>query len=323
MEWIKSHIELLQKAMLYFQSNETYFKLSDSRLIKPGLNQMCIDYPIDFAHLLEGIHFRNFDKNKVPIRKSGKNWIYSNSMISAYGLANVQLYLRTGKNELIDLAKIQADYLYENAVKSKGQVLLLEYEPTTKKHTGDASAMNQGQVSSLFLRIYQLLEDDRWLYRARDLYHSFNISWDQQGGVSYFLNDGSVWLEEYPKHPLKHTLNGALFGVMALQEIAEIIEELRPLRDRVLRGLENMLPQFDRGYWSNYHVHATNNSRTYIASMKYHALHAAQLQIIGERLDETVFTQTAKQFDRYQASWLNRFRAVLQMIKEKTLRQYK
>jgi uncharacterized protein YyaL (SSP411 family) len=321
-EWIKSHIELLQKALLYFQSNDTYFKRSDTGLIMPELSQICIDYPIDFAHLLEGIHFRNFDKNRVPIQRIGRNWIYSNSMITAYGLANVQLYLRTGKNELIDLARIQAEYLFENALKSRGQVLLLEYETTTKKHTGDASAMNQGQASSLFLRMYQLLDDERWLDRARDLYHSFYISWDQKGGISYFFEDGSVWLEEYPRPPLKHTLNGALFGVIALQEISEIIEELRPLRDRVFRGLEKMLPQFDRGYWSNYHVHASNN-RTYIASMKYHALHALQLRIIGEQGEVTEFTKAADLYDHYQASRLNRFRAVLQMIKEKTLRQYK
>lgn len=322
MEWIKSRIELFEKALLYFQSSEKYFRYSDPKLMKDGLKLSCNDYPIDFAYLLDGIHFRNFDKNNVPIRKKGDDWVYSNSMITAYGLANIQLYLRTGDISLIDLAKVQAEYIYENAFKAKGQILLREYELSTKSHSGIASAMNQGQASSLFLRMYQLLEDERWLKRAKELYHSFKIPWDQEGGVSYFFEDGSIWVEEYPKAPLRHILNGALFGILALQEITEFVEELKPLNEKVLKGLTNMLPQFDRGYWSNYYVPVSSN-RTYIASMKYHALHVLQLRIIGARAGLKVLTDAADLYEKYQSSWFNRSRAALHITKEKVLKQYK
>ncbi len=311
--------EKFQKGLLYFRSNDAYFVKSNQKEIvvkQPDL----VDYPINYSHLLEGVHFRNFDDSGVPIRISNEDRVYSNSMIIAYGIACFQKYLRTGDEKWIDYAKTQASYIFNNAI-SDEKGIIREYEVLTGKHTGACSAMNQGMAASLFLRIYQLTNNSLWLDWSIKCFDSFLIPWDTMNGVSFKLSSGALWVEEYPRKPLNHTLNGALFGLIGLIETAEYESSLGPLKTKVLNGVEELLAQFDRGYWSSYHFNEITGN-TYIASMKYHSLHSLQLEIIGDITSSSICKNFAICFKEYQKRIPFRLRALVQISIDKIFKKY-
>ena len=320
MERIKELFERLQKGLLYFRKGDSYFRRSSSNPLD-GIELQCADYPIDFGYLIGGIHFRNFDDKGVPIQMIDGDWIYSNSMILAYGIGCIQMYLRTGEKKWIEIAEVQANYIYSNSTDGNNGIVLREYESSTGQHTGDCSAMNQGKAASFFLRMYQLSNDTKWLNRAERSFGNFQIQWDEEDGVGFDLPSGGLWLEEYPMIPLKHTLNGALFGVIGLSEVSDHIPSLSGLRDRVMLGLEEMLPRFDRSFWSNYHFKEENGA-IYIASMKYHSLHILQLDIISEKTGSEICKSFQEKFVKYQANSISRLRAISQMTMDKIFKRY-
>ncbi len=321
-ERIKNYIELLQKGLLYLQSDEAYFKLSSPDEIKPELAEKCWDYPIDFYHLLSGIHFRNFDKDGVPIQLIDGDWVYSNSMIQAYGIAKVQEHLRTGTAPSLQEALVQGEYILNTADNTGKGLLLKAYEPGSAAHTGVASAMDQGQAACLFIRLYQLTGDKKWLEAAGKMFPAYEIEY-VEGGVAYIISNDLIWLEEYPFKPLRHTLNGALFAVLGLSEYHQLTGELSGLKKKILDGLLYIMPQFDRKFWSNYHVSDTEGQKPYIASMKYHALHTIQLEIIGKLENNSELLTYSERFDQYQSSTFNRLRAMAIMVRSKVLKEYK
>ncbi len=321
-EWLKAKVELLQKGWLYFQKEEAYFKPSVSDEVLEKYREKCWDYPIDFYSLLSGIHFRNFDDQGVPVQWIGGSWVYSNSMILAFGIANIQGFIRTGQEVFLEKAIIQGEYILRTAVKINDGFVLKGYDPQSKAHIGASSAMDQGQAACLFIRLFQLLDEEKWIVAARKMFPSYEISY-KQGGVASLLSKNEIWLEEYPFEPLKHTLNGALFGVLGICEYAKLTGELLNLKLKVVNGTLAMMPKFDRGFWSNYHVTADGSKKPYIASMKYHILHIVELRILANLENNMALLEFSERFHRYQTKKMYRLWAMLTMIRSKLFKEYR
>jgi heparosan-N-sulfate-glucuronate 5-epimerase len=115
------------------------------------------------------------------------------------------------------------------------------------------------------------------------------------GGVGGELG-GLPWPEEYPTTPQSHVLNGAIFALWGIRDVALGLgsEDAREQFERVLDSLAANLHRFDTGTWSLYSLfpHPIFNR----ASSFYHDLHINQLtamQILAPR----------PEFERVRARW--------------------
>ena len=117
------------------------------------------------------------------------------------------------------------------------------------------SAMAQGQAASLLLRVYVETGRGELAESALLAMRPFERS-AEQGGVTSTVGT-RLFAEEYPTVPGSHVLNGAVFALWGVRDVAETLNEpfVRRLHDDLLEGLVATLPQFDLGNWSRYDLH--------------------------------------------------------------------
>jgi hypothetical protein len=138
-----------------------------------------------------------------------------------------------------------------------------------------ASGLVQGQAASLFVRLFLETGDAR-LGEAADNALAPLRRTQSDGGVLGDLN-GEPWLEEYPTTPQSHVLNGEIFALWGVRDVAVGLgsDAQRRFYDAAAASLVSNLRRFDTGSWSLYalYPHPIRNR----ASSFYHALHINQL----------------------------------------------
>lgn len=98
----------------------------------------------------------------------------------------------------------------------------ISFDGVTMK-TGWASAMGQGQAMSLFERVYRLTGNAR--YKTAALHALFPLEKNEAAGGlrRCFLADCRLpWLEEYPSTPPSYVLNGFMYTMIGLYDLAAI-----------------------------------------------------------------------------------------------------
>ena len=80
------------------------------------------------------------------------------------------------------------------------------------------SGMAQGIALAGFVRLHELTGEAKWLQAAHDTYASFLVP--RQSGKPWFavVENGLLWLEEYPWVPYDHTFNGHNFAIWGLYD---------------------------------------------------------------------------------------------------------
>lgn len=163
-----------------------------------------------------------------------------------------------------------------------------------------ASAITQGEGASLLVRLHAHSGDDELaraavralapLYRPQDA-----------GGVCGELG-GSPWPEEYPTRPQSHVLNGSIFALWGMRDVAVGLGD-GAAGERYERGLDVLaenLDRYDTGSWSLYSLypHPILNR----ASSFYHDLHVNQLTALGQLSPRPQFEATRRRWAAYAAS---------------------
>lgn len=153
------------------------------------------------------------------------------------------------------------------------------------------SAMAQGEAASLFVRASAALGRPELLDAAVQAVRPLI---DGHEGVVVTTPEGAV-LEEYPTMPPSHVLNGWIFALWGLYDVAQAPTESRAaaaLFEASTDTLAARLRLYELpGGWTRYDLfpHRIPN----IASPFYHALHVAQLRALGRlvtdrRIDASV-----------------------------------
>jgi hypothetical protein len=128
------------------------------------------------------------------------------------------------------------------------------------------------------------------------------------GGVAGRLGGGSL-PEEFPTDPPSHVLNGCIFGLWGCYDVAVALDDsaAKELAEEGIATLAGELPRYDTGYWSRYDLfpHPLLN----VASPMYHQLHIDQLRAMAMIDPEPSFGDTARRFESYARSRVNRARA--------------
>jgi hypothetical protein len=169
------------------------------------------------------------------------------------------------------------------------------------------SAMAQGEAASLLVRAFQETGEESFAAAARAALVPMS-KLRVEGGVCARL-DGDVWLEEYPTDPPSYVLNGAIFALWGVRDVAVGLQD-DAAKDAFARGsnaLAANLGRFDTGWWSLYSLfpHPVRN----VASSFYHDLHVNQLTAMQQLCPRVEFQTTCAQWAQYSRSSIDRRRA--------------
>lgn len=111
---------------------------------------------------------------------------------------------------------------------------------------GWPSALAQGQVISLLVRVHAVTRERRYLDAARAAVGPLTRPIARGGLRTRF--DGGLWLEEYPTRPRRSfVLNGFMFALVGLYDIAPRSPAAARLYREGRRTLVRALPRFDAG----------------------------------------------------------------------------
>lgn len=188
------------------------------------------------------------------------------------------------------------------------------HQPMPHTYAIDApwySAMAQGQGASLLVRVAassarpELLDDAR--RAARSLL-------DDELGLVMRTPEGPT-LQEYPTTPAAHVLNGWIWALWGLYDVAVATDDLdvRAAFEDGVDALASRLHEYECGRgWSRYDLfpHPVTN----VASPFYHRLHVEQLRALDDLAPREAFGEYADRWEAALARRSARFAAVARKV---------
>ena len=171
------------------------------------------------------------------------------------------------------------------------------------------SAMAQGEAASVLARLGMLTGAERYLDAAVRAIGPYNVT-VADGGVRTGLNDG-VWFEEYPTARPSCVLNGGIFALWGLYDVACATGDpaTRELWQAGVTTLADNIDCWDLGYWSGYDLFP--HPVPHAASEAYHALHTLQLAATLRLHPDPRLHAAHERFAAYGTSRSGRARGVL------------
>jgi hypothetical protein len=279
------------------------------------------DYPIDVienAGLSSCLHYYlwnpslfldnlDFDQQEVPRKRyRAQGPQYNPLFIAWWGLSNLRQYLESHDKEFLRKFMIQVAWLKANAVhRDDGAVVWPCYfdwqEGLCKLSSPWISAMYQGVVISTLIRGYRMNGDQALL----DLSKRATVVFSQdieKGGVRTSEKGGTLY-EEYPAYPLPRVLDGFLFSLLGLYDLA--IEtgsaDIRRLFDKGIDGLKGTLRFWNyRDKWTWYGSHG------YLCPPHYHKLNAVLVSILGRLSGDATLQHFARAWDTKARSFMDK-----------------
>ena len=271
---------------------------------------------------------KKFDANGIPINKTyidvtDKDYVYFPISIGQMGLAIFHTWLDSGDEKDRRRFLKFVDWFYENAEISDktGALWMTDVRLPQYQNPGPwQSAFSQSRGLSILLRGYQLTGDARYAERAEAALKPFTLD-VSEGGVTQFTQWGPFY-EEYTSTVPTMVLNGKIFALCGLHEFTRVFPEhalARRLFEDGLTTLENVLPEYDLGFWSRYNLcRAPWHPETDPATIAYQRLHVNQLTMLYRLTGRDIFKQYAGRF-REQDTLINALR--MYRIKFKALKK--
>jgi hypothetical protein len=229
-----------------------------------------------------------------------------------WGLGALERFYSGEGEAWLTAARGAAEHLLSIQTADGGWPHHFDYPHTYRIRAPWLSAMAQGEVASLLVRVHAATGDERFAIGARDALKLTEIR-DGEGGVLGDV-DGAPFLEEYPTRPASHVLNGAIFALWGVFDVGRGLgDEATEQRFRTLAdALADRMDRFDTGYWSTYDLfpHPVPN----VASPAYHLLHVNQLRALHRLHPRPELGAAAERFDGYRADQRKRRRALAQKV---------
>ena len=165
------------------------------------------------------------------------------------------------------------------------------------------SAMAQGQAISLLTRMYHYAGDEIYLKAATRALSLFNVSSEQGGFRTYFL-DKYLWFEEYPTIPSSFVLNGFIYSLFGLYDLkmscAKQCETVEEYFKKGLESLNHLISLYDTGSGTLYDLrHFSLKTEPKIARWDYHTTHINQLLYLNTLLKDQYLSTVSKRWIGY------------------------
>jgi hypothetical protein len=231
------------------------------------------------VHYTEDLYGGGFDENGVPMSAGPDGAHYFPINIAQYGFMLHAEWLETGA--AAPMATLERCLAVLEQLKTEDDKHCVWWHDFHNKRYDIeppwASAMAQGELISLYLRLWQALGHPGLLESARKAYHFMRVP-VEAGGVRRWDEQGNLWLEEYPSEKPSLVLNGFIYALFGLYDLYRVDrdEEVKQDIDRCIDTLVARLPDFDSGYWSNYDLQKRELVRYYYQKN----VHVPQLAVL-------------------------------------------
>jgi hypothetical protein len=212
----------------------------------------------------------------------------------------------------LDVGRHLVDHQQRGGRRDGGWIYVVPLPHTYRLHPPWLSALAQGEAASLLVRLYVETGTEEFGDAALRALKPLRIP-STEGGVRAQLG-GRPFPEEYPTSPPSFVLNGAIFAMWGLHDVAIGLDDsdsARAFKDGV-DTLAINLHRWDTGSWSRYDLfpHYVAN----IASPGYHALHVKQLRVMNRIAPRPEFEAAIARFASYAASRLDRSHALARKV---------
>ncbi len=274
---------------------------------QPGPYYMKFQYKADYHG--------DFDENGIPmLNYHGDIGLQYNPIaIAQYGLGNYNLYMENNEDTRYWKFLTVADWLVKSLEpNTKGIPVWHHYFDFEYRDTLKApwySGLAQGLGISVLLRAHDETGNEKYVQAANDAFKSIRTH-VEDGGVQ-FKDDDDIWLEEYIVDPPTHILNGFIWGLWGVYDMAvyQSNNEARDLFNRFSKTIIKNLHCYDNGFWSLYEQSGT--LLPMIASNFYHNLHIVQLEIMYTLTGEDKYKEYHERWKVFGSRTLNRRRALV------------
>ncbi len=292
---------------LHLDRTRPRFRLADIRLDPDAI----APYPIDMSPLLALPHGK-LDEHGVPLNlwNGGFGEAYQPTSIAQYGLAQWNAYLVDHDPARVERFMAPARWLLEHEMRmeSGAGVWPIPFPSPGYGAPGPwLSALTQGNVISLLVRVYLHTKNPQFLESARRGARAFELD-IFDGGVSAPVADSGVFFEEVATYPAARILNGFIISLFGLFDYLRVTNDTRieELAKRSIDTLHNLLPGYDMGFWSQYDLlHRKPASRF------YHALHIILLRALAEYTNCDQCRAVADRWEAYERNPICRLRYYL------------
>lgn len=265
-------------------------------------------YPISLSFTLEDFDFyyKPIDGNGVPYKiyeSVGKQ--YNPTRVAAYALSNYNEFLSIGSTECREIFLKCANWF-------------LGFGDARYEYQFDwndlkapwISCMAQGEAASVLVRAYRTTNNIAYLDHAEKSLRPFFFS-IPEGGVQSKLDDGSLFLEEYPSRKPTHVMNGFLYAMIGLAEFCDARESNKhiSLYMKLIETLNGNVRLWCNGRWSLYEDPAVAGGMNF-CTPSYHNLHISQLAWVCARNEMPELRRVVSSWERGLNSLPIRMRAL-------------
>ncbi len=248
---------------------------------------------------------KNVDSNGIPflVDFDGSK-VQMPTMIFQYGLGAYDLWLLTNQELYLKKAIICAEWAVNNQNEIGAWNNFSHIYPQYPY-----SAMSQGEGISLLLRLYKETGEIKYFNSAVRA-NKYMTTSTEDGGVLKVDGGEYIYLEYIQKSIVLNGWIFALFGLydFSLSNPSEIISNFWI---KSVNTLIKHIPEYDNGYWSMY------NTDGLIASPFYHKLHIAQLLALYHITGESIFSEYAQRWTKYQKRPINKMFAFVKKAIQK------
>jgi heparosan-N-sulfate-glucuronate 5-epimerase len=262
-----------------------------------NLGAYYIDMRPAVVHYTENLYGGSFDQNGVPMIAGPDGRDYFPVSIAQYGFMLHADWLETGSADTMAALEHCLAVLEELKTEDE-QHCVWWHRHREPKYGIDppwASAMAQGEVISLYLRLWQALERPSLLETAQKAYRFMKLP-VEEGGVRRRDAQGNLWLEEFPSKEPSLVLNGFIYALFGLYDLYRVgrDEDVKRDIDACLDTLVARLPDFDSGYWSNYDLQRRELVRYYYQKN----VHVPQLAVLQALTGNPLFGFYRERWER-------------------------
>lgn len=267
------------------------------------------NYYQDFTQALlhyNGKSYACVDKNGIPYKNQKNQKVYSSILAIQYALICHDLY-HTEVNAEENRANILRimNWLDENSEVFKDAIIWRSIaNDQYDLPEGWFSGMYQGQAISLYLRAYQLFEDEKYLDTALKVFNSFKYDYSE-GGFKRVDKHNCIWFEEYPTPEPSYVLNGFIFAIWGIYDLYRVTknQEAKELWDSCVNTLEVNLHKYDVWYWSVY-----DQLKEQLVSYYYQKnVHIPIMQVMYGLTEKEIFNKYAIKWEKNLNNPFHRF----------------
>jgi len=231
-----------------------------------------------------------------------KNY-YHPVFIALWGLKLINAYKNTKEEKYLNLARFKADRIIQETVFYDDLPYFpywFDFKFSGKGQGGMKapwfSGMAQGRALSLFILLYDVTGEKKYLEYANETFKTLTILREQKKEVpwvTYIDDRGYLWIEEYPIdiHP-RNVLNGFITAIFGLYDYYSITKKGENLLNQALQTVEHYLPKYrnpgNKSFYCLKHKATVNNT--------YHRMHIKQLNMLYEITNDSYFQDMADLF---------------------------